>query len=707
MGARIAQRTAKATPPTSKSGVWILSALLGLIALGFGIAFLVRDDSTTPLIKRPPTRPNVLFITMDTTRADHIGCYGHPTNVTPNINKIASEGVLFEQCVSAAPSTLASHASIFTSLFPFVHGARNNIGYRLGESNKTLAEILSERGFATSAFVSAAPLHRRSGIDQGFALFQDADTDNMLVGAKTCDRAIRWLRENSDKRFFSWIHFFDPHFPYEAPADFEVNTSNPYLREIAYMDSQIGRLTDELKRLNVYDNTIIVLVADHGESLGQHNEMTHLYFVYDTTIHVPLIVRAGGLLPENVRVSEPVRTVDIAPTLLSLLKQKPLPVSQGVNLQPLIAGEQESLNASAYAETIAGKISLGTSILRSLRMGKWKYIHAPQVELYDLSNDPGEIKNLAAIFPEQIQTMRDALYALIAESPRIDKDGNDRATVDSEDLARLESLGYVGGDAANQIAVADELELFEPTGSDPKDFATEITILSAAQHQIGDGEFQEAEAAFRKLVERFPEVVELRKKLARAIFSQNRFDEAIAIYESLSAEYPDNVSVRYGHGKLLDKVGRHTDAMEQLLATLRLDPDHAEACRDLATVLLKEGHADEAIRYFHQAIKVRPTYIQAHVDLAMLLLDRQQFEAAIKSFRRAANITPNNPRLQAYVAFAMLKAGQYDDAATAAKTALTLDANYKPAQRILADVKRIKAIQTKKKQNNSDERQGT
>jgi arylsulfatase A-like enzyme/Flp pilus assembly protein TadD len=707
MSARAARQENSDSSSSAEGRTWVLPALFGLIALSIGAAFWMRGGSTTPEEDNAPTRPNLLLITMDTTRADHLGCYGHPTSVTPNINQIAQEGVLFEQCVSSAPGTLSSHASILTSLYPFVHGARDNVGYRLSEANTTLPEILHKNGFVTGAFVSATPLHRRSGIDQGFETFRDAETEPMLVGGETCDRAIHWLRKHADKRLFAWVHFYDSHFPYEAPGDFVSSAPNPYLREIAYMDTQIGRLISELKRLNLYENTIIALVADHGESLGQHAEMTHLYFLYDTTIHVPLILRAGGMIPENLRIDAPVRTVDIAPTLLAMLDLQPLAVSQGTNLQPLIADAMDAFEVPAYAETIAGKLTLGTSILRSLRLGQWKYIHAPRAELYDLSQDPGELQNVATDFPQQTQTMQNALRGLIAESPQID-DGADHATrLGANELARLESLGYVGGDQSNRITAVNELDIFEPNGGDPKDFAAEISTLSEAQHRLSHGEFSDAEAMFRTLVERFPDVVGLRERYARTIFSQNRFDEAIKIYEALCAEHPNNVSVRYGYGKLLDKVGRRVEAIEQLAATVRLDPEHAEACHDLAVVWREEGRIDEAIRHFRRAIRARPSYVQAHVDLAMLYLDQKQFDKAIVSFRNAAELSPDNPRLQAYVAFAMLKAGQYDSAQAAARSALDLDANYKPALRILADIKRIRAVQSEAKQNDSGRLHGT
>lgn len=707
MSARTARSADNQSASSAMGRVWVALCLMVLIATGIGATFWLQQNPKPNDNITAPAHPNVLLITMDTTRADHLGCYGHPDSITPNINQIAREGVLFEQCVSAAPGTLASHSSILTGLYPYVHGARDNVGYRLSEANTTLAEVLKENGFTTGAFVSATPLHRRSGVDQGFETFRDADTEPMLVGSTTSDRAIGWMRQHAKERLFAWVHFYDPHFPYEAPSDFATSAPNPYLREISYMDAQIGRIIDELKRLNLYDNTIIALVADHGESLGQHEEMTHLYFVYDTTIHVPLILRARGIAPENVRIKSPVRTVDLTPTLLSMLDLPPLPVSQGLDLQPLMDGSTVALDVPAYAETIAGKLTLGTSILRSIRIDNWKYIHAPQAELYDISQDPGELKNLAADLPDETRSMQEALHSLIAESPRIGDREDHAASLDASELAHLESLGYVGGDQKNRIAVANELDILEPNGGDPKDFATEISTLSDAQHSLSHGEFQRAETMFRTLVEKFPNVVGLRERLARAIFSQDRYDEAIEIYAALTVDHPNNVSVRYGYGRLLDKVGRRAEAIEQLATTIRLDPGHAEACHDLAMALREGGKVEEAIHYLKQAASTRPSYVQAHVDLAMLYLDLEKFDNAVTSFRKAVKISPENPRLQAYVAFALLKAGRYDDATSAARTALSLDANYKPAQRILSDIKRIKAILSKTKQGNTEEVHGT
>ncbi len=667
---------------------WKIPALLAVIVLGAGAFLLMRGGASDSNTDNDSKRLNVLLITMDTTRADHLGCYGHPSHVTPNIDLIAQQGAVFEQCMASAPSTFPSHSSIMTGLYQYVHGARDNIGYRLSESNVTLAETLQEKGYATGAFVSAAPLERRSGIGQGFQTYEDSGDDTELIGAQTSDRAIRWLRNHATERFFAWVHFYDPHFPYEAPADFISSAPNAYLREIAYMDAQIGRITTELKRLNSYDNTIIVLVADHGEGLGQHNEKTHLYFIYNTTIHVPFILRAPNLVQSNRRIQTLVRTIDIAPTILELLDMKLPPVCQGTGLEALATGNKQDLRLSAYSETIAGNQTLGASILRSISTGQYKYIHAPRPELYDLAVDPGEINNLAEERAEQVTTMREAMRGLIAESPEIEDLGDETIKLDAQDLARLESLGYVGGDLKSLPPSESELDLFEPDGPDPKDFADEFSVLSEAQHLLLDRKFREAEDSFRRLAKQFPDVIDLKKKLARAVFNQDRFDEAIQIYDEICNEHPDEVGVRYGYGKLLDKVGRRKDAIKQFIATIQLDPEHPEACHDLGIALREEGHIPEAIRYLQQAVRARPSYIRAHVNLARIHLEQQEFDEAISSFRAAADVSPEDPELRASVAFALLRAGRYDSAAIEANAALALDASYKPAQRILGEIKK-------------------
>jgi arylsulfatase A-like enzyme/Flp pilus assembly protein TadD len=646
--------------------------------------------------KLAPTKPtNVLLITMDTTRSDHLGCYGHPARVTPNIDALANEGVLFEQCVSSAPSTLPSHSAIMTSTHPFVHGARDNIGYRLSQSNTTLAEVFQGNGYDTAAFVSAAVLNRHTGIDQGFTNYVDAGDETEILGQKTCDNTIRWLQSRTENPFFAWVHFYDPHFVYDAPHEFVSHAPNAYLREIAYMDAQIGRLTAELKRLGCYEDTLIILAADHGEGLGQHGENTHLYFLYDTTIAVPFVMRWPEKLPPGSRIRSVVRLVDIAPTILSLLNLDPLPIAQGIDLSAMISGSKNTLRLPAYAESIAGHYTLGTSILRSLRVGDWKYIHAPRPELYNLQKDPVEMSNLANELPDKTAELRDELRSLIAESPELEHDESSSMAMNAGDLARLESLGYVGGDQSLQPTAENELELFEPDGDDPKDHAVSFENLSIAQHHLQHGELVEAEAAFRDLSDGFPDVIDLKKKLARSIFRQNRFEEPLRIYESLCQAHPDNAGIQYGFAKLLGKVGRRPEAIKHFIMAVQIDPEHAEAHHDLAIELRDDGHPEEAIPYFRQAIRARPSYVRARVNLARVLLSQSKIEEAVEEFKGAVNVSPEEAELHSFLAFALLKAEKFDEARAEVHLALKLDAGYDPAKRLLAEIE--KAAQSKSK----------
>ncbi|MCA9251659.1 MAG: sulfatase-like hydrolase/transferase [Phycisphaerales bacterium] len=661
-----------------------VAILLCLIAIATASTLWAIRKSPSADVK--PT--NVLLITMDTTRADHLGCYGHPANVTPNIDAIANEGVLFEQCMSSAPSTLPSHSAIMTSTHPFVHGARDNIGYRLSQSNTTLAEVFQEKGFKTAAFVSAAVLNRHTGIDQGFSLYVDAGDETEILGQKTCDRAIEWIRAQTENPFFAWVHFYDPHFVYEAPANFVSTAPNAYLREIAYMDAQIGRIFDELKRLGHYDDTLIVLIADHGEGLGQHGENTHLYFLYNTTISVPFVMRCPQQIPAKTRIGSVVRSVDVAPTVLSIMNSDPLPIAQGTDLTSLISGSKGASRHPAYAETIAGHYTLGTSILRSLRVDNWKYIHAPRPELYNIDDDPVEMINLADKMPEKTEELREELRSLIAESPELIHDESSDLELSASDLARLESLGYVGGDDTQKPVAENEMDLFEPDGDDPKDHAADFEALSIAQHHLQHDELVEAEASFRKLADEFPDVIDLKKKLARSIFRQNRFDEPLKIYESLCEAHPDNAGIQYGFAKLLGKVGRRPEAITHFATAVRLDPEYAEAYHDLAIEIRDDGHAEDAIPYFRQAIRARPSYIRARVNLARLLLAQSKVEEAIEEFRGAVEVSPDEAELRSYLAFALLKAEKFEEAKAVAQQALKLDPNHAPAKRLLIEIEK-------------------
>jgi choline-sulfatase len=342
---------------------------------------------------------NLLLITLDTTRADRIGAYGFKAVETPAIDRLAREGVLFERAISPAPLTLPAHSSIFTSKFPPRHGVRDNGGFFLDAAETTLAERLESRGFRTGGFVGAYVLDSKWGVDQGFeTYFDDFDLtkyQSLSLGSvdrpanEVADRALQWLDTVAGSRFFGWVHFYDAHSTYAPPEPFKTRYANrPYAGEIAFVDSQVARLLGWLEQHDLLDRTVVVVIGDHGESLGEHGESTHGFFVYEGVARVPFIIRAPYDAMHGRRVSDVVRSVDVMPTVLDLLGVRADDRHDGESLVPLMTGARTELGLEAYSEAVYPQFHFGWSQLTALHSGRFKYIAAPRPELYDLQEDP-------------------------------------------------------------------------------------------------------------------------------------------------------------------------------------------------------------------------------------------------------------------------------------------------------------------------------
>lgn len=356
--------------------------------------------------------PNVVLITIDTVRADHVGCYGDKQAHTPTLDALARVGVLFRTVVTAVPLTLPSHCSILTGTYPTEHGVRDNLGYTMGDSPPTLAMLLKQRGYNTAAFIGAAVLDAKRGLNRGFDTYSSPfqrkmGRDNPMVlnlqelrrpAQAVVDEALRWMetqQAHPSRPFFVWIHLYDPHAPYDPPPPFRALAANAYDGCIAYADAEMGRVINYLKQHGLYESCLIVAASDHGESFGEHGEHTHGYFIYDGTLLVPLICKpphSFGISPR--RITPPVRTIDIAPTVLQFLGMPGAPSMQGDGLLSLILGKASgSATSVAYSETFY-PTEFESSQLRALRTVRYKYIDAPKPELYDLAADPEELHNL-------------------------------------------------------------------------------------------------------------------------------------------------------------------------------------------------------------------------------------------------------------------------------------------------------------------------
>ncbi len=342
--------------------------------------------------------PNVVVITIDTLRADHLGCYGYKQIHTPNIDALAADGARFERAYTAVPVTLPSHTAIFTGTYPMLSGMHDFAANKLNPTQPTLASVLKEHGYATAAVIGSAVLDSRFGLNRGFDFYYDhfdfsrleeANLDEMeRPGNIVADLALDWLGKNSQKKFFLWMHLYDPHFPYRPPEPYSHEyAAQPYDGEIAFADAQLGRLLRFLKEKGLYQNTLIVLSGDHGESLGEHGEKTHGFFIYNATMHVPLIIRLPGK-PAALVVGDPVSLIDLMPTILAAAGLETPAQVQGRSLLPSLQGKPGEPNRSLYGETFLPRLHFNWSELRGVENAKYHFIDAPRPELYDLNERP-------------------------------------------------------------------------------------------------------------------------------------------------------------------------------------------------------------------------------------------------------------------------------------------------------------------------------
>jgi len=606
-------------------------------------------------------RPNVVLFCLDTTRADHLGAYGHPDDPTPRIDTLARDGVLFEQCACPVPLTLPSHASLFTGTYPLVHGVRDNGGFRLVDENETLAEALGRAGYATAAQVAVFLLNRPSGMAQGFASYRDtsdaapggdgAGVPDELTADVVAEGALRALRETTGRPFFLFVHFFDAHAPYAPPAGYAERFARPgrdetesaYLGELSFIDEQVGRILDELDALGLAQSTLVALTADHGESFGEHQEIGHSYFVYDATMRVPLILRWPGKLPAGRRVPAQVRNIDLAPTLLDLCRVEPLARAQGKSLAPTFGPDSLDPGYFAYLETLAPYLDYRYSPLRALRGAGWKYVLAPRPELYDLRTDPGETRDLHDVQPEVVASMRAKLEELVSSSAPLT--GNAAgAQVDSEEMARLRGLGYLGGGAGE---VADLVDL-EPRGADPKDRIREMTLASTAQHKMARGDYAEAARLFAGLLGSDPQNPLYLFQCGEALLRLDERDAAREAFTRLVAVAPEHAG---GHERLAQLAPDAQSALAHLEALTRLVPDRPERFVEYGRVQAMLRDLVGAQRSFERALALDPDHEGALLFTVKLHVVRGAFTEAARLLEDALQRRPASAVLLSQLAW--------------------------------------------------------
>jgi arylsulfatase A-like enzyme/predicted Zn-dependent protease len=584
-----------------------------------------------------PRDLNVVVLTLDTLRADRLGCYGFDKVATPNLDGLAREGVLFEEVAATVPLTFPSHSSMFTGLLPPRHGVRDNGGFFLDASRTTLAERLQEAGYATGAFVGAWVLESKWGLAQGFDHYADHfDLSRYKTislgtvqkpGDEVMDGALKWLETVRGRRFFAWVHLYDPHTPYDPPEPYRSRyPGQPYLGEVAYTDAVVGRLLSWLRDGGLLDRTLVVATADHGESLGEHGESTHAYFVYDSSMSVPFIVRTPW--GDRGRVRAQVSGVDLMPTVLDLLGLGAPEGIDGRSLARLILDPAADAARPAYVETYFPRYHFGWQHLRGLRDGRYKYIDAPEPELYDVDADPGETKNIYKAFSRRAEDMRLAMEQM-AGAPK--GETPERQKLDPETLQRLAALGYVGN-----VTDADP----DAVLPDPKSKAHLFELMSAAKDEAKADRMEEAIAKMRRVVAEDAGIVDAHLTLGNWLSRARRPDEAIAAFKQVLSLKPDNdlAMMNLAH---IYRARRQTEAaVAGYRGVLEIDPRNAQAWFHLATLFLDEGDVGQAEATFREALKANPDMGAAYNSLGAIAYARGQADEAERLIRKGLELEP-------------------------------------------------------------------
>jgi choline-sulfatase len=629
----------------------VLAAVCALFAVNSGC----RRNEESPESKPSPRDANVLLITLDTTRADHLSCYaglaaasGRPYAgpKTPHLDALAARGIRFTQATVQAPLTLPSHASIMTGEDPPRHGLRNMEGFVLAESHPTLASIVQSNGYQTAAILGSRVLARSCGLAHGFATYDDdmgshnavehqADTFSERRAAAVTDRALAWLKLNGNRRFVLWVHYYDPHEPYNPPQPFKhLYPHDLYSGEIAYMDMEVGRLLDGLSQLGIESSTLVAAIGDHGESLGEHGEMTHGVFLYDSTLHVPFIL-AGPDVPGGKVIQDQVRSIDVMPTLLGFLNLPPGAEAQGVSLWPLIRNGTRVQSDYSYSETLFPRYFMRWSELRAMRTETWKMIIAPQRELYNVQRDPTESNNLIAKFPANADHLEKKVWEVTGGEKQNETIATSR--VDLQTRLELESLGYVSAGVPRQIQLGT-------AAPDPKDRINILKLQIRAESFIAEKNFARAAHLMEQAMRLDPTNPRCHLYLGRAYEEMGRYPDAIQVYQhALDMKIAtDKIYARLGTDYLHDQ--NFPKAIEAMDQARDLNPANLANLLNLGMAQLQLGQQDDAQKAFMAITAQNDRYAPAHDGLGLLATQRRDANTARREFEKALEVDPEDLR---------------------------------------------------------------
>ena len=632
----------------------------------------------------------LVVISIDTLRADRLPAYGYDEIATPSIDKLARDGVLFESAFSHVPLTLPSHLSIFTGLLPHRHGVRANVGYTFDpDAQLFLPHLMQQAGYATGAAISAYPLSRSAGFGAGFDFFDDAEDfstiQQMRPGSATLDKLLPWLRQQAEtpEPFFLFFHLFEPHLPYDPPTAFTSPGRSPYDAEVAASDHLVGGLLNELTRLGLYDPSIVVLLSDHGEGLGDHGEIEHGMLLYREVLQVPLIVKLPNNVSASRRVAQPVGLTDVFPTLLKLLGLEAPEGLDGRSLTQLIFGEEvDEPPRTLFAETLYPRLEMGWSELFSAIGSDHHLIDGPKPELYDWRSDPGETRDLLAVGPETAEDATGAETKLSADSRRVlgelrqdleqfDASFVPAGEISEESAAALASLGYVGSSGGREdpsVSPRDRIHIYE--------------TYRSGQRAFTQGDWQQAEQYLRSTLEQDPEIIDAWLLLGSALDRQGRPGEALEAYlrggplsdraleiagevlglcRNLNRLYlcadhlavfadaqPTVPQIRYLQAQTLRELGRWDEALEVAEVALQIAPADPDAHYLRGSVLAGMDRLEEAREDLKRAVDMTgEQHLPAMVDLAMVMARVGEVEEARRLVELARFAAPDEPSVRA------------------------------------------------------------
>ena len=643
-----------------------LAPLLVLVAFALAGSWQGSEAEKKPPQPVPP--PNLLLITIDTLRPDHLGCYGYEQIQTPNIDSLASDGVRFEQAYTPIPITLPSHAVMLTGTYPMMSGMHDFSGNNLSPLQPTLATTLQARGYDTGAVIAAAVLDRRFGLNQGFDFYYDhfdfsrlAETNLDVMerpANQVIDQALAWLAKPRKKPFFLWVHLYDPHHPYKPPPPFNtLYKTNLYDGEIAFTDAQVGRLLSSLKQRALYDRTLVVVSGDHGEGLGEHGEKTHGFFIYNSTLHVPLIVKPPRRMKFHSKLlSNQVSLVDLVPTVLGLLNA-PVPAkAQGKNLASLLLRGGDLQGSPLYSETFLPRIHFNWSELRGLNARNYHFINGPKPELYDNSKDPHELHNLFAEKEAVSSELRAKLTTVIRQFTA-EHEMAQKSTLDPELASRLQALGYTAFAGGHDSLVSD------PKLPDPKDriqvYETVTESIEDSQH----GRYRESIEKLKSTLTTEENSVPIHYLLGLNYYRTKDFPSAVLEFQKALKLSPDYMLATFNLGLANAALGNDDEAIKYLKHTLELDPTNFSAAFDLGVAYLHKEMIPESTQAFRRSVTIYPDFAPGYRALGEMLVYQGKLDEGLKELRTAVRLAPRDPRIHEALAKALQAKGLGTEAA--------------------------------------------